>query len=187
MTHHSLASLLEDYVDKELSPEDVVMFERLLAEDDALGRDVELTRQLKDILSKKRTYDPGEAYFDEVSTLILARVENAGPAEQVARSDASAIRQRRLFVRSMVSAAASLFLFFTAILIGSQDQSSLARISGNSTDMLVAASVVEQLPSVTPEFVTAREESNISRGLLLLGPPGVSTRLIGLTDLALNR
>ena len=79
--------------------------------------------------------------------------------------------KRRSFYRSLISVAASLFIFFSALMIGSSQNQSLNLTEnppGISSDVtLVSESAAEKMNIITPD-----QEQNLTKGLMMLSPPG---------------
>ncbi|MBD3401787.1 hypothetical protein GF420_02745 [candidate division GN15 bacterium] len=184
MTHRHIRSLLGDYVDSELSEDDKAAVERLLAESAELRSEYEQTSRLKELLRHKHTPDPGEAYFDELSQLILARtVQTRSTVDQTADPAGSTADQRRMFVRSLLSAAVSLMLFFAAIMIGSQQPAPASGVRQPSAGVFLAGAAAEQVGELTPVMATREERTSVTKGIFLLSPPGSIGRLSGLQEL----
>lgn len=184
MTYRPLLALLEDSVDKELSPEDAAELRRLLEASPDLQADLAASVRLKELLSSLAVPDPGAAYYDELTELILARTTGVGLVDTVQRVrpvDETA-DERGMFVRSLASAVASIFLFFAAIFVGSQGEWTIASMKGDS-GRLVTVAVAQQLGRPDFALVTAADRDRISQGMFLLSPPGLGSYLLaGMPD-----
>jgi len=184
MTHRPLLALLEDSVDKELSPDEAAELKRLLEASPDLRADLKASVRLKELLGQLAVPDPGPAYYDELTELVLARTAGTGEFESLQRVSASAdpANERGLFVRSLFSAVASIFLFFAAIFVGSQSHWSIASLTGEH-GRLVTVAVAQQLERPNFALVTQDERNRISQGMFLLSPPGLGSYLItGMPD-----
>lgn len=184
MTHRHKMSLLGDFVDNELPDTELAEVKKLLANSEDLRSEHELLVRLKQLLRQKRAPDPGEAYFDELTRLIEARTVDAGtlPVETaIVRSDPS--HQRRMFVRSLVSAAASLFLFFAALTLGSRHTAVYAPGDDDQSGVFLAGAAADHLERNVMDLATVEERSSLRKGIFLLSPPGSIGRLSGLADL----
>jgi anti-sigma factor RsiW len=179
MTHRPLLALLEDSVDKELSQEESAELRRLLEGSEDLRADLAASVRLKELLRQLAVPDPGTAYYDELRELVLARTTGTAVSEPWQRVSPTAppVDERGMFVRSLASAVASIFLFFAAIFLGSQSQWSIVSLTGKH-DRLMTAAVAQRLEQ--PEFalVTQAERDRISQGMFLLSPPGLGSYLI---------
>ena len=175
MTHRPLLALLEDSVDKELSPDELAELTRLLEESADLRADREASVRLKELLRHLNAPDPGHRYFDELTELIVARTGQS--PQPLRRQPAEQADERALFTRSLVSAVASIFLFLAALFVGSQDHRAIASLSG-SDGVLMTSAIARHVDR--PEFalVNNTERSRISQGLFLLSPPGLSGYLV---------
>lgn len=175
MTHRPRLALLEDSVDKELSPDELAELTRLLEESEELRNDRDASVRLKELLRHLKAPDPGHRYFDELTELIVARTGRS--PQPFNRQPADQADQRARFTRSLVSAVASIFLFLAALFVGSQDHRAIASFSG-SDGVLMTSAVARHIDR--PEFalVTSTERSRISQGLFLLAPPGLSGYLV---------
>lgn len=184
MTHRPLLALLEDSVDKELSQEEIAELARLLEESEDLRADLAASVRLKELLRQLAVPDPGPAYYDELSELVLARTAGTAVSEPWQRVSPveSPADERGMFFRSLASALASIFLFMAAIFLGSQSHWSMASLTGEH-GRLVTVAVAQRLEP--PEFalVTRAERDRISQGMFLLSPPGLGSYLMtGMPD-----
>lgn len=177
MTHRPLLALLEDSVDKELSEQEMAELKRLLAESEDLRLDRDASVRLKELLRHLKTPDPGDAYFDELTELVLARTTRSAAGATYDRQPAGTTDERSMFVRSLVSAVASIFLFLAALFVGSQDHQSIVSLSGPNGPLLTS-SVARQLQQPDFVLVTKAERARISQGISLLAPPGLSGFLV---------
>ena len=179
MTNRPLLALLEDSVDKELSQEEIAELQRLLEASPDLRADLAASVRLKELLRQLAVPDPGPMYYDELTQLIVARTAGTGYSESRRRvsSITSPVDERGMFVRSLASAVASIFLFIAAIFVGSQSHWSIASLTGEHGH-LVTVAVAQKLER--PEFalVTKAERDRISQGMFLLSPPGLGSYLI---------
>ena len=183
MTHRHKMSLLGDFVDNELTGEDLAEFKRLLAESEDLRDEHELTVRLRELLRQNQAPDPGAAYFDELTRLIEARtVDSRTAAAPLSADRPDPVYQRRMFVRALLSAAASLFLFFAALTVGSRHSDYLSQQATPDAGVFFAGTAAEQVNSQVPELATAEERTSVSQGIFLLSPPGSIGRLTGLQD-----
>lgn len=181
MTHRPLLALLEDSVDKELSPEEMAELTRLLEESEDFRNDRDASVRLKELLQLLRTPDPGDRYFDELTDLIQARTTRS-EAPSYERQPVGHSHQRALFTRSLISSVASIFLFLAALYVGSQDHQSIASFAGPD-GALVTKAVAMRIEQPQFALVTNTERSRIHQGMFLLSAPGLSAyRIVGLPE-----
>ncbi|MCP4684667.1 MAG: hypothetical protein GY867_04380 [bacterium] len=178
MTCPYTRSLLEDYVDKELSSAEADAVAMHLTTCDACRADYEATVKLKGLLSRRAVPDPHPEYWKEVSSLILARTVESAPFEATDRPfDRVRSSERASFVKSLISVAASLGIFIAAISFGSfgdkavSTTSTLMEPQVLSTSALVASAHAD----ANTETPLANRE-RVSEAMLLLGPPGLLGR-----------
>ena len=181
MTHRFPSSLLEDFVDNELSEEELAEFKRLLETSPDLRDEHQIAVRLKELMKQQPVPDPGEDYWSEVTELILARTTGAPDNEATTVTSQEELSNRRsAFVRSLVSAAAALFILFSALVIGSgrHHQMLTENISANS--VLLTASVADEINSDSFVMMTKAERNSTTIGLLMLGPPSPIGRFTAL-------
>jgi hypothetical protein len=184
MTHRFPRSLLEDYVDNELSEKEAEQFRRLLAESPELRDEYLSAVRLKELLRQIRSHDPGEEYWPEVTGLILARTTGLQTEEKtIDRDNEQSTQQRAAFYRALLSAAAALVIFFSALLLGSSER---LRMSGGDTTpgpVFFAASLAEEMDADDPLAMTKAERATTTAAMLLLGSPSHVGRFSGLPAL----
>lgn len=180
MTQRYPVSLLEDFIDKELSRDEAARLEELIASSPELRAELESTKRLKELLMNHQTPDPGEDYFDGLTRIILARTSASARITPLPVTERQKL-ERRLFYRSLASAVASIALFICALWFGTMRQEQLA---GNLPAQVIVAS------SLTEEFnigegspaITRQERANFTTGAFLLSPPGLGGRFFDLHD-----
>lgn len=181
MTCRHALLLLEDFVDEELSPAEADEVSRHFRECRACRLEYEAAKRLKGLLSNLPSADPGSEYWEETMRLIMARTTGAvsSPEEKSDTIDIGYTR-RRAFVRSLVSAAASLIILISALALGSSYEEQTALSAGS----VGSATVYAQNPCVddATSGVTCEEQARRATGMLLIGPPGVLGRIAALTD-----
>jgi hypothetical protein len=174
MTCRQVLSLLEDLADNELSPAQRDIVGRHLKQCQKCRAEYEATRQLKELMTNVKTAYPDADYWEETTDLILARTVSSGEEYySPAAADNRPRKGRDAFIRSIVSVAASLFILFTAIYLGNQQEGRIARIGNERSPVLVTAPLQDLFFDDTMEFATHDEQSRLLNGMLLVGPPGV--------------
>jgi anti-sigma factor RsiW len=172
MTIRFPSSLLEDYVDNELSEEERAEFKKTLESSPELRDEYQSDVQLKELLSKQTAPDPGEDYWSETTQLILARTSGSDKLERtevVSRDELS--RKRSAFYRSLVSAAAALFILFSALYVGSGRHHQMFTENISAGSVLITASVADEINSEAFVMMTKSERNNATVGMMILGPP----------------
>lgn len=180
MTCHHALTLLEEYVDKELSPQQEAQVKQHFDSCTRCREELDATILLKELMKSSRTPDPGEAYWTETTRLIKARTIEAPGQTSISTSvlDQRA-QQRKALYRSIVSVAASLAILFSALLVGFGQQERLARIDASQPPVLYAAALEELVGSDNTVYVSREENTRIAQGMLLLGAPGFLGRFSG--------
>ena len=173
---HTLA-LLEDFADSALTTAEAASVRAHLDDCPDCRAKHDQTERLKQLLRTIRTPDPGPDYWADNVVLIQARTsEAAGGRERQPAPDWHSPSVRREFYRSLVSVAASLFILFAALLVGSRMDSQITRV-GDDDQILVAA------PGISEFFASGGNEATrdltikLARGRMLLGPPGLLGRV----------
>jgi anti-sigma factor RsiW len=180
MTHRHPVSLLEDFVDKELTQAEAAEFEKALENSPELRAELESTRRLRELLANHLVPDPGEDYLENVTRIIMARTSGAERLQPIPIGERQKL-ERRLFYRSLMSAAASVALFIGAIWLGSAREEAMTRQP--VPDVMVASSAADELKDEPgTELVTSEERTNVATGMFLLSPPGTSARFFGLWE-----
>jgi anti-sigma factor RsiW len=174
MTFTHIGSLLDDYLDQEL-PEPVAREVTTHLESCAACRtEHEEALRLRALLSGYQPPAPPEEYWDEVSGLILARtVEGRTEVVDLPTEAARARSERYQLYRSIAAVAASLVVFFSALLTG--PESPLA-IPGQLADGSQTEAPNTLLASSTPEssnLFSEDEQALIAGGMLLVGGSGL--------------
>ncbi len=173
MTTPPKRSLLEDFVDGELTDEEACDFQRRLQNTPELQNEHEMTVRLKELLKHQPVPDPGDEYWSEATSLILARITGAGDSHRETVSVPELLARRRTaFMRSAVSAAASLFILFSALVIGSNRTARKDDNFGAGGRMLVTTNLADRLAQPMNDFTFEAEKADLAVGNLLLGPPG---------------
>lgn len=177
MTCPSPRSLLEDYVDGELPPAEADQVARHLTTCKDCRTEYEATLKLKNLLTRRSVPDPHPSYWNEVSSLILARTVESAPFEADDQSRGRVLsRERASFVRSLVAVAASLGIFIAAISFGSLNGGLKTETPTIDQRMLSTTSMVTTAHADARLGITAARHERVSQAMLLLGPPGLLGR-----------
>lgn len=169
---HTLA-LLEDFADSTLSTAEAASVRAHLKDCPDCRAERDQTERLKQLLRTIRTPDPGNDYWADNSVLIAARTfETADRLEHRPEPDRPSPTIRKEFYRSLVSVAASLFILFAALLVGSKMDDQITLIDGDQQILVAAPDMGEFFASGGKE-ATRDLTIKLARGRMLLGPPGL--------------
>ncbi|MBN1212225.1 MAG: zf-HC2 domain-containing protein [candidate division Zixibacteria bacterium] len=172
MTHRHITDVIDDYIDEELDISTAEEVRRHLEQCRTCRAEYELALRLRNILSGNSAPDPGEDYFNEVSALISAKtVETYQTETAVTNLEQQRRNNKRAFYRSLVSVAASLVIFFTALIFGSTQNKPVTVnvLSYQGTSRVAAATENDDNDNV---ILTPAEQRNLIKGIILLGSPG---------------
>ncbi|MDD3732140.1 MAG: zf-HC2 domain-containing protein [candidate division Zixibacteria bacterium] len=171
MLHRHITDVLDAYVDNELDNSTREQVSRHLEECPDCRNEYESALNLRDFLKAGKVPDPGEEYWNEVSSLILAKtVERTPNKSTLINLEQERNNNRRANYRSLVSVAASLMIFFTSLFFGSAQNRPL---TGNftSTDKNLPSVVVSDDEATDNIIITCDEQKNLLKGIILLGSP----------------
>jgi len=185
MTCQYAQSLLDAWLDSELSPEDNNQLDNHLDSCAQCRIEFQSSAQVRDILNQKPVSKPREGYWEEVTSLILARTVDNEPEhsrepyqESLNKSGklGSDYSDRSILMRPLISVIASLGLLFAALFVG----------ANKNLFTPIANSPVVQEQSLTAGrwlvnaddryYISPEDEAMLTRGMLLLAPPGPLSR-----------
>jgi len=184
MTCREVVSRLDDLADGELSATETARLNQHLNQCPDCREFYEQTMHLKEILRNASCPLPGQDYWNQTTAKIMARTTDAEPRDPEVLSFARKQKQdRNALFRAILSVAASITILFLAIYVGSTQQQQLAEI-GNSNNRAIATADVWNVTGTdnTPVF-TELDRQRLTRGLMLMGSPGVLGRFSRLPDL----
>ena len=129
--------------------------------------------------------DPGEEYWNEVSSLIMAKTIDT-PSEEtvIINLEQQKKRNKNAFYRSLVSVAASLLIFFTSLIYGSYQDKPLVVDNSTSISNLKNSVMSESEESDNSIILTQEEQRTIIKGIILIGSPGHIGQYRILSDLS---
>lgn len=185
MTCQYAHSLLDGWLDSELSPEDNNQLDEHLDNCAQCRIEFESSAQVLDILNRRPIFQPPTSYWEEVTSLILARTvdnepEASGKPSQESLNKSGTLgsdySDRSILMRPLISVVASLGLLFAALFVGANKNLFTPR----------ADSPVVQEQSLTAGkwlvnaddryYISPEDEAMLTRGMLLLAPPGPLSR-----------
>lgn len=176
MTCRHTQSLLEDYVDQELTISQRDEIDSHLARCNICQKKFHQATKLKETLSNLETGDPGQNYWDETTQIILARTAQNDLIANIERIPVEQYHYTKsAFVRSMASFVVALFVLSSAIFFGST-QSQQQPITKIETEIVLSAELLEHLNYVNEIIFTKNEQARLTRGMFLLGTPGMLGR-----------
>ena len=183
MTYSFSQSLLDDYIDGELPEDTRREVERLLQSHPEHAQDVQSSRQLKALLKNLDRHEPPPEYWAELQELIMARtVQQSGASQPVTRTPAKD-EVRQSFFRSLVSVAAGLALFVSALVLGNSGPIEVRRSDPAPMSYASLPELVAQANTEEEKVFTTSQQRRLSGGILLVGPAGLLGRLSGLTGI----
>ncbi|MBK7141207.1 MAG: zf-HC2 domain-containing protein [bacterium] len=190
MTCHQAVPLLDDYLDGELSPQQVADLERHLADCPACTSELESGKKLRDLLKQTRDAstppEPGADYWSESEALIYARTVESSRSAELERTTITSITHNRptgALVRSMMLFAASFVLMIGAIYLGSKRQELSGVTIHSETPVLLAGSINQTFGSDKGLVLTKEEKNSLVRSMFALGAPGPVGRYTTMDDM----
>lgn len=174
-------SLLDDLLDNELSAAEAAEVRAHLDACPNCRRTYDESRRLKELLKHTGNRDPGEDYWLETSQLILARTVQLGEPQPPFATGEEATDRKGAFVQAMVSLAASLVIFVSAMIVGMNQSHAPSAVSAEGP-LLLSSAASHQL-EVARGLITEDERQRLAKGMLLMGPPGLLGHVGGLTQL----
>lgn len=191
MTCHQALSLLEAYLDNELSPPQVAEMESHLATCTSCMTEMEAAQSLRELLKQSREGvalpEPGVDYWNESESLILARTVDKEQRVSATEERVTPVQSRSYetgtLMRSFMLFAASLVLMISALYLGSQRQQMSASFARHDSPVLITASLSDLVGSDDTAIVTKEEESRLVQGIFAIAGPGPVGRYTGMADL----
>ena len=179
MTCHLTLSLLGKYLDKELTDSEYQQVSEHLEKCPDCRKEYQEMQNLKELIGRQKIADPGREYFTETTNLILAKTihANGNGQSEVNPQDYQANR-RKAFVRSLLSAAASLFILFSAITIGLSNDTSTSTLTQTDTPVYITAPLQDVLDSDSNQLATQKSQERLAIGVMLVGPRTFSGSVI---------
>jgi len=177
MTCSHFMALLDGFIDGEIDTSLSNEMQQHLSECDDCSSEYASALRLKKNLTSMAVPDPGNDYWRETTEIILARTVSADPSPPF---NAETGQDKRAFVRSMLSVAASLFILFTAMLLGSGQDSPTVLLNQPSATIVHPPSAQDSVQVQQGVFAPTDDQTRLLRGTLLLtspGAPGLATAM----------
>lgn len=185
MTCRHAQSLLDAWLDSELSPEQANFLTAHLEGCEVCREEFDSGSQLREIMDRGTFDEPRVGYWDEVTSIILARTVDNDPETSKNRDVAtSGSRGKSVLLRPLVSVIVSLGFLAAALFVGANKEI-FTPVSDSPIvyeHTLTAGSWPvsgDVLYSVSPE-----DEALLTRAMLLLTPPGPLSRMDAAKSLA---
>jgi hypothetical protein len=169
MLSRQLTILIEGYVDGDLPFDKRAEAERVLAESEECREYQRQLVELRNILKSTAPKDPGEDYWQETSSLILAKTVN----RETAYIPGKATPQKSTtgLSRAVYSTVVSLSILIIALAFGSRQSVNYAVVRMDNSEYLATIDVREKL-SVSDESNTLVETARFAGSTVLIGSPG---------------
>jgi anti-sigma factor RsiW len=182
MTCIEIVALLDGYTDNDLNGSDHSAVSDHLKQCPACRAEYQSTLKLKELLKVSTVQSPGEDYFRETAGLILARtIESAQGTSVQPRSVPIHSDRRRAFFRSLISAAASVTILISALLVGA-DHKRQPMTANNNEHQVLVSSVLAGRNTTDADGPSVREEQlRLVTSMFLTGPPGLLGGHVGLS------
>jgi len=171
MTCSHIQSLLEDYLDGELPEATSLTVATHLESCASCRAELEASGQLRRLFRGYATSEPPPDYWSEVRGLILARTVDHVP-DSVAVIDRPR-RERNSLYQSLLAVAASLIVFFAALLAGAGSPASNDQLTRTDNGPLTKADLVAMACADPGSETCIQEQERLAQGLLLMGRTGL--------------
>jgi len=179
MTCIEVVALLDGYADNDLNGSDHCAVADHLKKCPACRAEYQSTLRLKELLKVSTVQSPGEDYFRETAGLILARTIESAPGTYVQPRSVSIHNDRRkAFFRSLISAAASVTILISALLVGADHRQQSTTASNNDHQAQIAT-IFTTTDTIGPSV--REEQLRLVTSMFLTGPPGLLGGHMGLS------
>lgn len=173
MSCQKCLKLLDDYVDEELELNSRNFVDQHLKECDSCFEEYQKSLRLKSILKATITKMPSEEYFDETTAIINART--VGNQVEIT-SVKSRKKVKSDFYRSLVSLAASIILFASAVFIGTSKDTTYFSATQPDSPVLAMVPFDNDFFEYKNIILTKSERIDQLKGMLALSPPGLLSK-----------
>lgn len=182
MTCSEIIALLDAYIDNDLSGPDRDAVISHLERCPTCREEYQSTLRLKELLQIPAVPSPGEDYFKETAGLILARTtEFAAETSSQPSSVPIHDERRKVFVRSLISAAASVTILISALLLGASHQRQPMTANNNEHQELVSTVIAGRHIADAAGPSVREEQLRLVTSMFLTGPPGLLGGHMGLS------
>lgn len=174
MTCINSGILLEGYLDNELSVDESRQFEKHLKICSECQNELESLKLLREVFASDKVVDPGDDYWEESKSLILAKTTEADNWNVSHPTEKTSIKTD--FRRAVFAIAASLVLLASSLYIGVKPCKHLSYIS--DTDNIYILTPMQKMVDEEQNIIVSEDEQiNIAKGMLLISPPSTLGKL----------
>ncbi len=184
MTCQQALSLIEDLVDGEVSSSLAAQVQSHLEVCSTCQKEYDQSVQLRQLLRQWSAAEPEADYWPETARLIEAKTVDLRENDHWINRPAPAVDGRSALLRAILSLAASLFVLFSAVLLGTKRSEPMVRINRSEAPILVTAPVSELIEAGRTPLVTPHDQERLAKGMLLMGSPGFLGRFAGLPNVS---
>jgi len=184
MTCRDTLSLLDDFIDDALNPEQWAEVQGHLDQCDACRAEYGCGVRVKSLLGRMPVTEPPEEYWTEVAAIIQARTVDSVPLirETVVEDKGNG---GRTLIRSAVVFAASAVLLVSTLLI-SHKHGERTQLSDWQGPVYVSVRLAEHMNRPLSNYLSRQDQARIAGGTLVLGAPSMVGRYSSLAGIALT-
>ena len=184
MTCRDILSLLDDFMDNDLSAEQAAQVQSHLDECPGCRAEYNRTLQLKSLLQRDSFPEPPEEYWTEVSAIIQARTVDSVPLIRERAVEERTSTHRGLY-RSVAVFAASAVLLATTLLV-SYNRHDRSALHKEPSTVYVTDRLSGQMNHPASDYLTPQDQTRISGGTLVVGAPSMVGRYSSLAGITLT-
>jgi predicted anti-sigma-YlaC factor YlaD len=178
MTCIEFRSILDQYVDQELSAGDTKSADGHLKECASCRGELASQQSLTELLTGHLPpTQPPEDYWDQARDRVLAKTVLSSDRERKATDTLADRHSYMPVMRSVVSVAASVALLAIALVLGSRHDRPAVIIRDRAVDVVVAADIAKLLTSPDGGPLTLGDQRRIGQASILMGGPGMAGRV----------
>lgn len=177
MTCLEFRSILDRYVDRELSAEEKRRADEHLTGCEACREELASQQSLKRLMSSYvPPIQPPDDYWDQARDRVLAKTVLIADREQEQTGALVENRSYMPVMRSVLSVAASIALLAIALVLGSRHNRPAVILGNQTNQIIVTADIAELLKSPDGGPLTLGDQRRIGQASILLGGPGMAGR-----------
>ena len=184
MTCRDTLSLLDDFIDNDLSADSAAQVQSHL--DECLSCRAEYGRslQLKAWLKRDAVPEPPAEYWTEVSAIIQARTVDSVPLIRERAAEERTPGRRALYRSVAVFAASAVLLATTLLITYNRDERSASGTGPSS--VYVTSRLSDRMNSPVNDYISRQDQTRISGGTLVVGAPSMVGRYSSLAGITLT-
>jgi len=184
MTCRDALSLLDDFIDNDLSPEQSSEVRGHLDQCDVCRAEYGRSIRFKSLLGQSPVPEPSEEYWSEVTAIIQARTVDSVPLIRERATDDRG-NGRRTLVRSAVVFAASAVLLISTLLV-SHKRGERVQTPDWQGQVYVSVHLAEKMNRPLSDYLTKQDQARIAGGTLIVGTPSMVGRYSSLAGIVLT-